>query len=74
MGIRVELRGEWTAIVIADRGKGLDSTPEAKGAGLGLSIVDLLLKRMELAWEAESSPQGTSVMIYQPQARNLNKI
>ncbi|MNC61505.1 Histidine kinase-, DNA gyrase B-, and HSP90-like ATPase [compost metagenome] len=61
-------------IVISDHGKGMDSASESKGAGLGLSIVDLLQKRMELEWRADSSPQGTSFVIGQPPERNLNKI
>lgn len=63
VGVRADIQQGKRVIVISDHGKGLDSTSEAKGAGLGLSIVDLLLKRMELEWRADSSPQGTSIVI-----------
>lgn len=74
VGVRTVTREAGRAVVISDRGQGMDSTPEAAGAGLGLSIVDLLLNRMELARKTVSSQQGTSIEITQPQANNLNKI
>lgn len=74
VGINIVMREEGRAIVISDRGRGMDSSTGAAGAGLGLSIVDLLLKRMELVSETDSSAQGTTVTILQPPERNLNKI
>ncbi|MDF9840948.1 MULTISPECIES: HAMP domain-containing sensor histidine kinase [unclassified Paenibacillus] len=74
VGVQTVTRGDGRAVVISDRGQGMDSAPEAAGAGLGLSIVDLLLKRMELVRETDSSPQGTSIEITQPRTQNLNKI
>ncbi|AIQ50396.1 sensor histidine kinase [Paenibacillus sp. FSL R7-0331] len=74
VGVRSEIRDGTAVIIISDRGKGMDSTSEASGAGLGLSIVGLLLQPMGLAWETDSSPEGTSVILYLPQERNLNKI
>ncbi|MNP69300.1 Histidine kinase-, DNA gyrase B-, and HSP90-like ATPase [compost metagenome] len=68
------VREEGQAIVISDRGRGMDSSPGSAGAGLGLSIVNLLLKRMELVSETDSSAQGTTVTILQLPERNLNKI
>ncbi|WP_342563992.1 HAMP domain-containing sensor histidine kinase [Paenibacillus sp. FSL R7-0345] len=74
VGIDIVVREEGQAIVISDRGRGMDSSPGSAGAGLGLSIVDLLLKRMELVSETDSSAQGTTVTILQLPERNLNKI
>lgn len=74
VGVRADVREGQRVIVISDHGKGMDSASESKGAGLGLSIVDLLLKRMELEWRMDSSPQGTSIVIGQAPERNLNKI
>ncbi|CAH1213666.1 Adaptive-response sensory-kinase SasA [Paenibacillus auburnensis] len=74
VGVRADVREGKRVIVISDHGKGMDSASESKGAGLGLSIVDLLLKRMELEWRMDSSPQGTSIVIGQAPERNLNKI
>lgn len=74
VGVQLVTREDGRAVVISDRGQGMDSAPEAAGAGLGLSIVDLLLTRMELARETDSSPQGTSIEIFQLRTQNLNKI
>lgn len=52
------------ALVISDRGPGMRSTSPAKGAGLGLPIVDLLLQEMGLIRDTESSSEGTSICIY----------
>ncbi|WP_169834474.1 sensor histidine kinase [Paenibacillus donghaensis] len=62
------------AVIIMDRGKGIGSHSEAKGAGLGLSIVDLLLKQMDLDWKVDSTKQGTSIILFDPRPENLNKI
>ncbi len=67
------MRIEQRVIIIADRGKGIQSSSDSKGAGLGLSIVDLLIKHMELEWNVESTGKGTSVIIFDPRAGNLNK-
>lgn len=66
VGVSTEQRNEHRVIMIKDRGKGIQSTSDSKGAGLGLSIVDLLMKHMELVWEVESTREGTSVIIYDP--------
>ncbi|MEF2969170.1 HAMP domain-containing sensor histidine kinase [Paenibacillus sp. M1] len=66
VGIRLERRHGKAALVIADRGPGLAAGSPAKGAGLGLTIVDLLLREMGLVREAESPPTegGTKIYIY----------
>ncbi|MBJ6363979.1 histidine kinase dimerization/phospho-acceptor domain-containing protein [Paenibacillus sp. GCM10012307] len=56
---------------IADRGPGVESESAGKGAGLGLSIVALMLKDMELEWALESTAEGTRAKIAQ---RFLNEI
>lgn len=66
VGVSTVRRKEQRVIMITDRGPGLQSASDAKGAGLGLSIVDLLMKHMELVWEVESTAEGTSVIIYDP--------
>ncbi|MMZ69852.1 hypothetical protein D1872_327710 [compost metagenome] len=51
--------------MIADRGPGLGAVSPSKGAGLGLQIVDLLLREMKLRRETESSPErGTRTYIF----------
>ncbi|GAA0135287.1 HAMP domain-containing sensor histidine kinase [Paenibacillus sp. YSY-4.3] len=52
------------ALIITDRGPGLDAASSAKGAGLGLAIVELLLREMGLRLDAESSAEGARFAIY----------
>ncbi|WP_055105484.1 sensor histidine kinase [Paenibacillus ihumii] len=52
------------ALIIADHGPGLNAASTAKGAGLGLAIVELLLREMGLRLDAESSTEGTRFVIY----------
>jgi signal transduction histidine kinase len=73
VGISTELRNEQHVIVIADRGRGIQSPSDYKGAGLGLSIVDLLMKHMDLEWNIESTGEGTSIVIFDPHCEILNK-
>ncbi|MEH7238803.1 sensor histidine kinase [Bacillus sp. JJ1562] len=49
-----------TFIVVKDKGAGLDKESEDKGAGIGLSIVSLMVKEMNLEWETSTSTEGTS--------------
>lgn len=73
VGLSTEIRDGKRAIVITDLGKGIKNDSNAKGAGLGLSIVDLLLSRMKLNWSIHSTESGTSVVIYS-MGENLNQI
>ncbi|WP_339317806.1 HAMP domain-containing sensor histidine kinase [Paenibacillus sp. FSL R10-2734] len=67
VGISTESRNGQRVIMIKDHGRGIQSPSDYKGAGLGLSIVDLLMKHMELEWDMESTEVGTSVVIFNPQ-------
>ncbi|MCL6603413.1 MAG: HAMP domain-containing histidine kinase [Paenibacillus sp.] len=64
VGLSTEMRNGVQVIIISDHGTGMDSGFSIKGAGLGLSIVDLLLTQMNLRWEVDSTPAGTSIVIY----------
>ncbi|WP_340020992.1 HAMP domain-containing sensor histidine kinase [Paenibacillus sp. FSL K6-1096] len=64
VGIGTEIRDGRRVIIISDHGGGLGQPSGSAGAGLGLSIVDLLVKRMELEWSMENTGQGTEVMIW----------
>lgn len=66
VGISTEVRAGLRVILITDHGQGLESDSTSKGAGLGLTIVDLLLKAMELDWTMESTQQGTSIVLFNP--------
>lgn len=58
-----EIQGE-TAIVIQDRGPGMQPNSDTKGTGLGLSIVDLLIREMGLRKRVDSSDTGVRTYIY----------
>lgn len=67
VGLYVEVIERRAALVVADRGLGMKGMPiasEDKGAGIGLAIVDYLLREMGLAWRRESSEQGTRIYIF----------
>lgn len=70
IGIRTESRQGATALRIEDRGPGLDAASDESGAGIGLSIVALMVKEMNMGWETVSSPQGTTVYLFM---RKLNE-
>ena len=46
-----------------DRGKGMGNESNETGAGIGLSIVDMMVKGMELDWDIQSSEFGTIIKL-----------
>ncbi|MEV5029173.1 HAMP domain-containing sensor histidine kinase [Paenibacillus sp. LPE1-1-1.1] len=64
IGITVEPYQDRPALVIRDRGNGLQAESGSKGAGLGLAIVDYLLHEMRLDWSMDNSSAGTIVFIF----------
>ncbi|MFS0723799.1 histidine kinase dimerization/phospho-acceptor domain-containing protein [Paenibacillus sp. 1P07SE] len=52
-----------SSIVVLDRGPGMQGDSANPGAGLGLSIVSLMLKEMRLEWSMDSSADGTTITI-----------
>ncbi|MFD2657839.1 sensor histidine kinase [Gracilibacillus thailandensis] len=66
-GRYVELKtastNSYDAIVVRDRGSGMKDSSNQKGAGIGLSIVDMMVKGMQLEWEIHSSNDGTTIQI-----------
>ncbi|MED3656036.1 HAMP domain-containing sensor histidine kinase [Heyndrickxia sporothermodurans] len=57
------------SLLIEDKGEGIKQNTEAKGAGIGLSIVSLMTKEMDIDWEVTSSQKGTFHYLSQ----NLNE-
>ncbi|WP_307892144.1 HAMP domain-containing sensor histidine kinase [Bacillus swezeyi] len=49
---------------IKDRGPGFDAVSGKKGAGIGLSIIEMMLKQMDLHSKISSDSDGTIFMIY----------
>ncbi|MGG4131790.1 HAMP domain-containing sensor histidine kinase [Paenibacillus illinoisensis] len=64
IGISTERIHDRTALVIRDKGPGMQHEIGAKGTGLGLSIVDLLVREMGLRKKVDSSPEGVRIFIY----------
>jgi signal transduction histidine kinase len=54
---------EYDEIIFIDHGKGMKNSTGEKGAGIGLSIIDLMVKGMKLDWEMESGDEGTVIRI-----------
>ncbi|MGF9967174.1 HAMP domain-containing sensor histidine kinase [Bacillus rhizoplanae] len=65
VGVSLEELDGRTAIVIEDKGPGMDSVSNEKGAGIGLSIVSLMLHEMNLEWKIISSTNGTRIYLYE---------
>ncbi|MGG0658725.1 sensor histidine kinase [Rummeliibacillus pycnus] len=63
VGVKTESTVKYDAIVISDHGKGMNAISNEKGAGIGLSIVDLMINNMQLEWNIESSEKGTTIKI-----------
>lgn len=63
ISISVCSTNEVDAIIISDKGGGLEQEGSEKGAGIGLSIVDMMVKEMNLLWTMESSKYGLTVTI-----------
>lgn len=63
LGIKTVSNEQYDAILIIDLGPGLSQESNEKGAGIGLTIVDMMVKGMELDWEVQSSEDGTIIKI-----------
>lgn len=60
-----------TAVVIEDRGPGIQPDSGTKGTGLGLSIVDLLIREMGLRKRVDSSVAGVRTYLYSGKESDL---
>ncbi|MGE7690922.1 sensor histidine kinase [Lysinibacillus sp. NPDC097214] len=63
IGVENESTEHYDAFIIKDHGNGMKNESDAKGAGIGLSIVDIMVKGMNLDWDIESSESGTKIKI-----------
>lgn len=65
IGVKIADYEGTPAILIEDRGPGIDVTTDNKGAGIGLSIVSLMLKEMQIGWKISSSVHGTKIYLFE---------
>ncbi|MDM5250741.1 HAMP domain-containing sensor histidine kinase [Lysinibacillus sp. G4S2] len=63
IGVETKSTEHYDALIIKDHGNGMKNESNAKGAGIGLSIVDIMVKGMDLDWEIESNEFGTKIII-----------
>ncbi len=63
IGVSLRASAESFELSLSDRGPGVDGESSGKGAGIGLSIVALMLKEMKLEWEMNSTSEGTEIII-----------
>lgn len=73
IGIQTESTNQYDAIVIGDHGKGMKNESNEKGAGIGLSIVDMMIHGMDLKWEIDSSENGTTIKIIKEKSSACGK-
>jgi len=61
--VNVVVEVEQERIIVADRGPGMDNSSYERGAGIGLSISNYMLKKMKLKADFTSNENGTRVAI-----------
>ncbi|MFD1362904.1 histidine kinase dimerization/phospho-acceptor domain-containing protein [Lentibacillus salinarum] len=71
IGVFTETTSDYDAIIITDRGPGMDNKGPEKGAGIGLSIVDMMVRQMGLDWDVKSDERGTAVRIKKHRKQNV---
>ncbi|MFE8701926.1 histidine kinase dimerization/phospho-acceptor domain-containing protein [Cytobacillus sp. FJAT-54145] len=64
IGIKLEEKNDRTTLTIQDHGPGMDGQSNGKGAGIGLTIVSLMIKEMNLNWDINSRNNGTTISIW----------
>lgn len=69
IGIKTETTENYDAIVITDKGPGIHYQSKEKGAGIGLTIVNMMVKGMSLDWEMVSNEFGTTILIRKIKSR-----
>ncbi|MFT0799927.1 ATP-binding protein [Bacillus swezeyi] len=64
VSVKTKMSGGRPVLQIKDRGPGFDAVSGKKGAGIGLSIIEMMLKQMDLHSKINSDSDGTMFMIY----------
>lgn len=63
IGIKGKRTKQGFELDIIDHGPGFTKESENKGAGIGMAIISLMLKEMNLQWEMETDEEGTIIHI-----------
>ncbi|KAB8137720.1 HAMP domain-containing histidine kinase [Gracilibacillus oryzae] len=63
VAVKTESTAQYDAILIMDKGKGMQGISDQKGSGIGLSIVDMMVKGMNLEWRIHSTDRGTVITL-----------
>jgi len=63
ISVKTESTACYTAFIVEDHGQGMKNESNTKGAGIGLSIVDVMIKGMHLEWDIHSDHSGTKIII-----------
>ncbi|HZG84754.1 HAMP domain-containing sensor histidine kinase [Paenibacillus sp.] len=64
VGLRLRVESnDAAALSIEDRGPGMTGDSPGKGAGIGLSIAEMMLREMRLQWSVDTGPGGTTAII-----------
>ncbi|WP_226670425.1 sensor histidine kinase [Metabacillus litoralis] len=56
-------------LVLTDKGKGFNEKSEKQGARIGLTIVDMMIKEMDLTWTINTGELGTTITILHEKTR-----
>jgi len=62
-GKYIKILCKGNTIYIMDKGPGMKSKSEQEGVGIGLSIIDLMTKEMDITWNIETSGGGTTICL-----------
>ncbi|MFS0904980.1 ATP-binding protein [Priestia aryabhattai] len=63
IGFRLVQNNGSSSLIIFDKGSGFKKNSETKQNGVGLAIVDAMIKEMELTWSIHSTKNGTDIQI-----------
>ncbi|WP_393959860.1 ATP-binding protein [Priestia megaterium] len=63
IGFRLVQNNGSSSLIIFDKGSGFKKNSETKQNGVGLAIVDAMIKEMELTWSIHSTKNGTNIQI-----------
>jgi signal transduction histidine kinase len=69
IGFYIRDNAEEEVITIVDRGPGFEQATSHKGAGIGLSIIALMAKEMDITWEIQSTSKGTAFIFKKTKMR-----